>query len=75
LACQDKFFVTNSFDGKENGKHALDFTFRLSQLFRLGEFGLFMYIHAFIPECVSSHCQGLYRTLSKIWAKFYAVPL
>jgi hypothetical protein len=31
LACQDKFFVNNPLDVKENYEHAPDFTFRLSR--------------------------------------------
>jgi hypothetical protein len=34
LACQDKLFVNNPFDGKENDDHSLDFVLRLSCLFR-----------------------------------------
>jgi hypothetical protein len=31
--------------------------------------------HAFFPERLSNHCQGLCRTFSEICRNFYAVPL
>jgi hypothetical protein len=31
--------------------------------------------HAFCPECLSNHCQGLRRTFSYICTIFVAVPL
>jgi hypothetical protein len=34
LACQDKFFVNNPLDVKENGERALDFALHLSRLSR-----------------------------------------
>jgi hypothetical protein len=42
LACQDKFFVNNPLDVKENYEHALDFS-PVSPSFSLSEFGLSVY--------------------------------
>jgi hypothetical protein len=85
-ACQDEFFENNPLDVKENDDHALDFTFHLYHLFSLCEFGLSVYgscflppfpcmVHAFLPEHLSNHCQGLRRTSSQICTKFDAIPL
>jgi hypothetical protein len=43
LVCQNKFYVNNSLDVKENNEHALDFALHLSRFFGLGEFGLSVY--------------------------------
>jgi hypothetical protein len=64
LACQDKFFVNNPLDVKENDKHSV--------LVRLG---FLCTAHAFFPECLYNHYQDLRRTFSKICTKFDAVPL
>jgi hypothetical protein len=60
LACQDEFFANNPLDVKENDEHAPDMP---------------LTAHAFFPEHLSSHCQGLCCTFSEICTTVAAVPL
>jgi hypothetical protein len=76
LACQDEFFVNNPFDVKENDPHVLDFALHLSRLFLVSvSLDFTCMAHAFFPERLSNHCQGLRCTFSEIYTKFDAVPL
>jgi hypothetical protein len=50
LICQDEFFVNNPLYVKENDEHALDFALHLYTIFRLGEFGFFVYCSCFLHQ-------------------------
>jgi hypothetical protein len=59
---------------KENDENTLDFAFHLSRLFSASvSLDCLCMAHAFFPERLSNHCQGLRRTFSEICTKFDAV--
>jgi hypothetical protein len=67
LACQNEFFVKNSFDVKENYEHTLAFSVSVSLNFPCTA-------HVFFPKRHFNHLQGFRRTFSEICIKFHAVP-
>jgi hypothetical protein len=61
---------------KKNDEHALDFALHLSRHFWSRWIcDLSCSAHAFFPERLSNHCQGLRHTFSEICKTFVAVPL
>jgi hypothetical protein len=76
LVCQDEFFVNNPLDMKENDEHAHEFALDLPRLLSVSvSLDFPCTAHAFFPERLSKHCQGIRRTFSEICTKFDAVPL
>jgi hypothetical protein len=73
LACQEEFCLNNPLDVNENVEHALDFALHLTFLLVLVSLDFQCTAHAFIPERLSNHCQGLICTFSKICTKFAAI--
>jgi hypothetical protein len=71
LACQVKLFVNNPLDVKENYEHADNFALHLSLFLFLASVSLGFPCrdHAFFPDCLSNHCQGLHHTFFKICKK------
>jgi hypothetical protein len=70
--------MNNPLDVKENNEHALEFTLQLSCLFTVSMSLEFPYkqpymAHAFFPEHLSHHFQGLCHTFSEICTKLYAL--
>jgi hypothetical protein len=67
--------IFNPLDVKENYGYSLDFALLLSRLFRSWCLDFPCTDHAFFPERLPNHYQGLRRTFSKICTKFSAVHL
>jgi hypothetical protein len=55
LAYQDKFFVNNPLDVKENDEHALEFVLHLSRFFGLSENGHFHWEEFCIVSVITVH--------------------
>jgi hypothetical protein len=60
---------------KENDEHALALLSPVSPFLFLVNLDFPCTAHAFFPECLSNHCQGLCHTFTEICTKFDAVPL
>jgi hypothetical protein len=69
-------FVNSPLDVKENYDHSLHFVLHISRAFSVSvSFDFLCTAHAFFPERLSNHCQGLRRTSSEICTKFGAIRL
>jgi hypothetical protein len=68
--------MNNLLDIKENDEYALDFALHLSPIFSFSaSLDLPCTAHAFFPELLSNHYQGLRHISSEICIKLYVVAL